>query len=127
MNDLGTAGSDEASEETIEILGKAGEEGEPTLVIPIDEPVEFRLHSNDVIHSFYIADSLYKLDVIPGRDNRFTITANTVGLYHGQCAELCGINHSLMRFNVDVKTRADFDKWVADQRAASQTAAQQPK
>ena len=127
MNDLGTAGSDEASTEAIEIIGKAGEEGEPVLVIPIGEPVEFKLSSNDVIHSFYIRDSLYKLDVIPGRDNRFVITANTIGVYEGQCAELCGLNHALMRFSVDVRSRADFDTWVAEQRSESQTAAQQPK
>ena len=99
---------------------------EPTVVIPVDEPVEFRLKSNDVIHSFYVRDFLYKLDVIPGRDNKFTVTAREVGTFHGQCAELCGLNHALMRFQIEVKTRADFDAWMAEQTAASKAAARVP-
>ena len=99
---------------------------EPTVVIPVDEPVEFRLKSNDVIHSFYVRDFLYKLDVIPGRDNKFTVTARETGTFRGQCAELCGLNHSLMRFNIEVKTRADFDTWLAGQTAATKPAARAP-
>jgi cytochrome c oxidase subunit 2 len=88
---------------------------EPTLVIPVDEPVEFKLTSHDVIHAFYIHDFLYKLDVIPGRENHFTVTPTKVGEFVGQCAELCGLNHALMRFHVSVVSRADFDKWVSQQ------------
>lgn len=100
---------------------------EPTVVIPLGEPVEFTLKSNDVIHSFYVRDFLYKLDVIPGRDNKFTVTARELGTYTGQCAELCGLNHALMRFKVEVKTRAEFDSWLANERtAANKTAARVP-
>lgn len=106
------------------IIGTAKDE--PTVVIPVDEPVEFRLTSNDVIHSFYVRDFLYKLDVIPGRDNKFTVTAREVGTFTGQCAELCGLNHGLMRFQIEVKTRADFDAWVAEKTAASKSAARVP-
>jgi cytochrome c oxidase subunit 2 len=89
---------------------------EPTLHIPVGEKVQFRLASNDVIHSFYVRDFLYKLDVVPGRDNSFTVTANTLGTFHGQCAELCGLNHALMRFNIVVESRDDFDKYIASQK-----------
>lgn len=112
LNDLGV-NTDPASEGVINIIGTAADE--PTLVIPIDEPIEFRLLSNDVIHSFYIRDFLYKLDVVPGRDNRFVITARETGEYFGQCAELCGLNHALMRFKLKVVTRDEFDLWVAEQ------------
>lgn len=99
---------------------------EPTVVIPVDQPVEFRLKSNDVIHSFYVRDFLYKLDVIPGRDNKFTVTAREIGTFTGQCAELCGLNHALMRFKIEVKTRADFDTWMVERTAANKAAARVP-
>lgn len=122
FNDLGTNGSDD-SDETFSIEGRGGEENEPVLVIPVNEPVEFALMSNDVIHSFYVRDFLYKLDVVPGRDNRFTITANEIGTFEGQCAELCGINHALMRFKVQVMSREDFDAWVVERRDEAQAQA----
>lgn len=123
MNDLG-ANSDPKATGKFTVTGTAAKE--PTLVIPVDEPVQFTLKSNDVIHSFYVRDFLYKLDVIPGRDNQFTITAREKGTFIGQCAELCGLNHSLMRFSVQVVDRPDFDKWVAAQ-AAGNKAVQQPQ
>ncbi|GIW17710.1 MAG: cytochrome c oxidase subunit II [Tepidiforma sp.] len=111
-----------AQEGTFSIIGTAAQE--PTFVIPVGEPVEFRLKSNDVIHSFYLPNFHYKLDVVPGRDNRFVITANQTGEFTGQCAELCGINHALMRFHVRVVERAEFDKWVAEQVANKATVRQ---
>lgn len=118
--DLGaTSLSPEAGE--ISVLGTALER--PTLRIPVDEPVEFVLHGNDVMHSFYIRDTLYKLDIIPGRVNTFTIHAHTLGEFEGQCAELCGLNHAEMFFNVIVMTRVDFDKWISEQEAEVPAAA----
>ena len=113
-----------AEAQEFSIIGTA--KNEPTVVIPVDEPVEFRLKSTDVIHSFYVRDFLYKLDVIPGRDNKFTVTAREIDTFIGQCAELCGLNHSLMRFKIEVKSRADFDTWVAEKTAASKAAARVP-
>ncbi len=123
LNDLGT-NTAAGGEGTFSVIGTAAEE--PTLVIPVDEPVEFRLRSDDVIHSFYIRNFLYKLDVIPGRDNRFVVTARETGTYHGQCAELCGVNHAFMRFTLQVVPREEFDRWVAEQSGGNNTAARQP-
>ncbi len=123
--DLGQAtGSPEAGE--ISIIGTA--EDEPVLVIPVGEPVHFELRANDVIHSFYVRNFLYKLDVIPGRDNDFVVTAHTTGTFEAQCAELCGLNHALMRFELRVVERAEFDAWVAEQEiaAAPEAAARVP-
>jgi cytochrome c oxidase subunit 2 len=97
---------------------------EPTVHIPVGKPVEFRLKSNDVIHSFYVRDFLYKLDVIPGRDNKFTVTARETGTFVGQCAELCGVNHALMRFTIEVMPQDKFDEWVKGQTNAQQAAKQ---
>jgi cytochrome c oxidase subunit 2 len=65
--------------------------------------------------------------VIPGRNNRFSVTPTKTGDYIGQCAELCGLDHSIMRFKVQVVDRATFDKWFADQVAGTKTAVQQPQ
>lgn len=110
LDDLGTNSQPDSKDQVV-LIGTPKDI--PTLVIPVNEPVEFRLRSNDVIHSFYIRDFLYKLDVIPGRNNSFIVTAEETGMFTGQCAELCGIDHALMRFKVQVVTRAEFDAWVA--------------
>jgi cytochrome c oxidase subunit 2 len=123
MNDLGTK-TDPNAKGSFTIQGLANKE--PTLVVPVDEPVEFTLKSNDVIHAFFIRDFLYKLDVIPGRDNKFTVTPRQTGEFVGQCAEFCGLNHALMRFHLQVVSRADFDKWVAEQNAGGSKAVAQP-
>jgi cytochrome c oxidase subunit 2 len=117
MNDLGTNTPDRNAAGQFTILGTAAQE--PTLVIPVDEKVEFQLSSHDVIHSFYVRDFLCKLDVIPGRDNRFVVTPRQIGTFHAQCAELCGLDHSLMRFTLKVVTREEFDKWVSEQKVTT--------
>lgn len=121
LNDLGV-NTDPNAQGSFDIIGTGDQE--PTFVMPVGEPVEFKLTSHDVIHSFYVRDFLYKLDVIPGRNNKFTVTATKTGEFNGQCAELCGIGHALMRFHVRVVTRAEFDQWVAQQ--SGQTQARQP-
>jgi cytochrome c oxidase subunit 2 len=121
LSDVGPK-SDKASKAQVKVLGTAAEE--PTLVIPVNESVEFTLASNDVIHSFYVRDFLYKLDVVPGRNNKFKITARETGEFIGQCAELCGLNHALMRFKVKVVERPEFDKWLAEKAASSIKSAQ---
>lgn len=117
LNDLGTV-NDPDAEGTIRVIGTPAQE--PTLVIPVGERVEFALFSPDVIHSFYIRDFLYKLDVVPGRDNRFVVTAHTTGEFFGQCAELCGLDHAFMRFRLRVVTREEFDAWVAEMAPQSE-------
>lgn len=112
LNDLGEGGGMGADAEgSISVIGTPADE--PVLMMPVDEPVEFVLRSNDVIHSFYVRDFLYKLDLFPGRENAFTVTARETGDYRAQCAELCGLNHALMRFTVRVVERDEFDGWIA--------------
>ena len=75
----------------------------PILVIPRGQSVRIIEHSNDVIHSFWVPDFLFKRDVIPQpKDNEFEFTATTNGAYVGRCAELCGTYHSQMNFEVRV-------------------------
>jgi cytochrome c oxidase subunit 2 len=87
----------------------------PTLVLPVDESVTFRLHSPDVIHSFWVTGFLFKMDVVPGRVNEFSLTPTETGEYAGKCAELCGAYHSRMLFNVEVVSAEEYDAYLLEQ------------
>lgn len=93
----------------------------PELVLPVGEKIRFELNSPDVIHSFWVPAFLFKMDVIPGKTNVFELTPDTVGTYAGKCAELCGVDHARMLFNVRVVERAEYDAYIADLRAKGQT------
>jgi cytochrome c oxidase subunit II len=81
----------------------AGTPGQrPTLVLPKGERVRFELSSPDVIHSFWIPAFLFKMDIIPGVDNKFELTPSKEGTFAGKCAELCGVDHARMLFDVKV-------------------------
>jgi cytochrome c oxidase subunit 2 len=85
-----------------------------TLVLPVDQTIQFNHHSPDVIHSFGIDSFLMKMDVVPGRINKFQATPTVIGDYNGKCFELCGVDHSRMLFNVKVVSQADYDAYLAD-------------
>jgi cytochrome c oxidase subunit 2 len=89
----------------------------PILVVPTDRTVRFELASADVIHSFWVPEFLFKLDVIPGnengRDNVFEVTVREEGAYVGRCAELCGTYHAYMNFEVRAVTPEDYDAYLA--------------
>ncbi|MEU8504343.1 cytochrome c oxidase subunit II [Streptomyces brevispora] len=74
----------------------------PTLWLAKGQKVRFILTSRDVIHSFWVVPFLMKQDVIPGHTNSFEVTPNQEGTFMGKCAELCGVDHSRMLFNVKV-------------------------
>ena len=93
----------------------------PTLYLPVDETVQFVLTSPDVIHSFWVPDFLFKMDVVPGRANTFEIVPNVEGRFEGKCAEMCGTYHSQMLFWVEVVDRETFDQKMAELAAAGQT------
>ncbi|MCH9718302.1 MAG: cytochrome c oxidase subunit II [Actinomycetia bacterium] len=91
---------------------------DPMLWLPVDEPVRIDLTSPDVIHSFWVPAWLFKKDVIPGKMNSFIVTPNKQGEFVGKCAELCGVDHSRMLFDVKVVPRAEFEAHMEDLRAA---------
>jgi cytochrome c oxidase subunit II len=93
----------------------------PTLWLPVDEKVRFELTSPDVIHSFWVPDWLFKMDVIPGKMNQFQVTPNKEGEFAGKCAELCGVDHSRMLFNVRVVPRAEFEAHMDELRKSGQS------
>ena len=89
------------------------------LVLPKDRPVEFRIHTKDVLHSFWVPEFRLKSDAVPGLTTKIRLTPNRIGRYQVVCAELCGIGHSTMRQNVRVIAAAGFDSWVEDQKQAA--------
>jgi len=82
------------------------------LVVPVNKKVRIVLTANDVIHAWMIPAFGVKQDAIPGflRDTWFK--AEKVGVYRGQCAELCGKDHAFMPIVVEVKSEEDYSKWV---------------
>ncbi|WP_251449499.1 cytochrome c oxidase subunit II [Microbacterium sp. Marseille-Q6648] len=93
----------------------------PTLYLPVDQTVQIKLQSRDVIHSFWIIDFLYKKDMYIGKDNYWSFTPTREGSYAGKCAELCGEYHSMMLFNVEVVSEAEYEDYLASLEAAGQT------
>ncbi|MGH9026693.1 MAG: cytochrome c oxidase subunit II [Acidimicrobiia bacterium] len=94
------------------------------LIIPVDQDVRLRLSACDdtlpigcnVIHSFWVPALAGKRDVLPGRVNELTISADDPGTYLSQCAEYCGLSHANMRARVIALERDDYERWVADQQ-----------
>ena len=84
---------------------------EPEMVVPVGEKVHVEQRSDNVMHSFFVPAFLFKRDLIPGKANGFDITVTSAGVYHGQCAELCGTDHAKMTFKVRAISRAEFDDW----------------
>src|SRR5688572_29022867 len=90
-----------------------------TLVLPVDRPVEFRIRTNDVIHSFWVPQFRLKSDAVPGLTTAIRVTPEKTGNYEVVCAELCGIGHATMRQFVRVVPASEFDSWVSKEREAA--------
>lgn len=86
------------------------------LHIPAGEPVRLVLRSADVVHSFWVPQLMPKTDMVPGQANDTWLVAERPGTYRGQCAEYCGLQHARMAFLVIADERAEFGRWVANQR-----------
>src|SRR6202050_1624140 len=90
------------------------------LVVPSGVKVRLLITGQDVIHSWWVPALAIKKDAIPGFINEawFDIDADKIGTYRGQCAELCGRDHGFMPIVLEVKSKADFDQWLKQQRDA---------
>jgi cytochrome c oxidase subunit 2 len=93
------------------------------LVVPAGKKVRILLTAGDVIHAWWVPAFGMKKDAIPGFVNEMWFRADQVGLYRGQCAELCGRDHGFMPIVVKVVEPAEFDQWLAAQKAARQASA----
>jgi len=90
--------------------------------IPARTRVNVVATTDDVIHSFWVPQLNRKIDMIPGRRNRVLLYADRPGVYRGQCAEFCGLEHARMAMYVYAQPRADFDRWLRAQAAPAAAA-----
>jgi cytochrome c oxidase subunit 2 len=80
--------------------------------IPVGVPVDVRVTSSDVIHSLWVPELNRKVDAIPGHPNDVVFDAREAGVFRGQCAEFCGLEHAHMALEVVAEPRAAFDDWL---------------
>jgi cytochrome c oxidase subunit 2 len=93
------------------------------LVVPVGAKVRILLTASDVIHAWWVPAFGMKKDAIPGYVNELWFRAEKVGVYRGQCAELCGYDHAFMPVVVEVKEQGEYDAWLkSKQEGATQTA-----
>ena len=91
--------------------------------IPVGVPVTFTLHAADVIHSFWVPNLAGKKDLIPGKVNTIWLQADKPGVYRGQCAEYCGLQHAQMALWVVAEPQEQFNAWRQNQTQTSVTPA----
>jgi cytochrome c oxidase subunit 2 len=92
--------------------------------IPVGRPVRLEVVSGDVIHSFWIPELAGKTDLIPGQENVMWLQADRPGVYHGQCAEYCGLQHAKMAMEVVADPPEVFAHWLDRQRAPASAPAE---
>jgi len=86
------------------------------LHVPVGRPIAISLKAFDVIHSFWVPNLHGKVDLIPGRENLITLQVDKPGVYRGQCAEYCGLQHAHMAFSIIAEEPDAFEHWLAAQR-----------
>jgi cytochrome c oxidase subunit 2 len=89
------------------------------LHIPAGRTVAIKLLGADVIHSFWVPTLHGKMDAIPGHESYLWIRSDKPGIYRGQCAEFCGVQHAHMAFTVQVEPSDDFERWIQLQRVTA--------
>ncbi|HTB00486.1 MAG TPA: cytochrome c oxidase subunit II [Bradyrhizobium sp.] len=82
------------------------------VVVPINKIVRVQVTGADVIHSFAVPAFGIKIDAIPGRLNETWFQATKLGMFYGQCSELCGKDHAFMPIAVRVVSDQEFADWV---------------
>jgi cytochrome c oxidase subunit 2 len=81
--------------------------------VPVGQPLEIKLPSDNVIHSFWVPQLAGKEDSIPGQDNVIRFTVNKAGIYRGECAQFCGVEHARMDFQMIADPPDVFGRWSA--------------
>ena len=95
------------------------------MVIPTGKKVRFLITSSDVIHAWWVPEFAVKKDAIPGFVNEswVNVPVGQEGVYRGQCAELCGVDHGFMPIVVRAVSQAEYTDWLDEQRAEKVAAA----
>ena len=104
-NPLGLDKSDPAAKDDVTTINQ--------LTLPVDKPVLVHLSSKDVIHSFGLYEMRVKQDAVPGLDMPVWFIPNRIGDYEITCSQLCGLGHYRMRGFVNIRSQADYEKFLA--------------
>jgi cytochrome c oxidase subunit 2 len=88
------------------------------LTLPVNRPILVHLSSMDVIHSFGLYEMRVKQDAIPGMDIPVWFIPNRIGDYEITCSQLCGLGHFRMRGFLNIKSEADYAKYIDDEEKA---------
>ncbi len=91
-------------------------EVDESVVIPVGKKIRFRLTAADVLHAWWVPELAVKKDAIPGFVNETWARPEKIGVYRGQCAELCGKDHGFMPIVVNVVSQEDYDSWLAERQ-----------
>jgi cytochrome c oxidase subunit 2 len=91
----------------------------PTLTLPVGQTVQLQLIADDVIHSFFVPDFLFKRDLIPRVNNTVDFYIQRPGHFQGHCAEFCGEFHALMGFTINAVSLPEFRTFMAGQTAGA--------
>ena len=136
LNANNVSGAAEKDGETIHIIGYQfgwkfsyqghGVRENPELVVPVDTPIHFDITTLDVMHAFWVPAWRLQMGATPAQINTTSVTPTKLGEYDIVCAYLCGDGHTQMNSAVEgglvkkvrVVSRADFDTWLAEQKAA---------
>ena len=89
-----------------------------SLYLPKNRTAELKLHSLDVIHSFWVPEFRQKQDAVPGEVTHVAVTPTKTGNWSLICTELCGLGHALMRTRAIVLERPAFERWAREQRGS---------
>ena len=84
--------------------------------VPVGRPIQVDLLSDNVIHSFWVPQLAGKVDTIPGQRNTLRFRVTEPGVYRGECAEYCGVQHARMAFQVIAEPSQEFDRWMTRRR-----------
>jgi cytochrome c oxidase subunit 2 len=93
------------------------------IVLPVNKKIRFLTTAADVIHAWWVPALGWKRDAVPGYINESWARIEEEGVYRGQCAELCGKDHGFMPIVVRAVSEAEFQKWLAERKAAQPAAA----
>ncbi len=87
--------------------------------VPVRTPIVILTNSQDVIHSFWAPNITGKRDLLPGYSSAFSFEIDKAGIYHGQCAEFCGLQHAHMGFSIIAEPVENFEAWQQQQLKAA--------
>ncbi len=93
------------------------------VVVPVNAKVRLLITAADVLHAWWVPDFGVKRDAIPGFINETWFRATEEGIFRGQCAELCGMDHGFMPIVVEVRSQAEYERWLTERAAATVTQA----